>query len=342
LDHEAKSYHVYKQASCRGPWERLADVNAVYLQRTPYSFTDNALAPGQSACYGISTEEWTGTESNGLSEVLKIAHAAGAFSAEKVSEAGTMDFDRSAPATPSGFSASLERLSAPGAPYSVVQAKDGSLPDGAYWVRLAYCNYSDFPANSAANARCTPAGPARSATIAGGNGTAALAITGQNSEAYGQTAVQIYACGPRTFSCPENAQETIVLPMPPNARPGQLIYTLKTLTAGAAPPAANQTLQGYRLKWTAPADNDVRYFAIYSRDDQAPPLTNTDPYTAQQYLIATLPAGYNTFFDYLPNWTRMYNASDDPYYGIVAVDREGNRSAPACLRADTGTSVPCN
>jgi hypothetical protein len=130
--------------------------------------------------------------------------------------------------------------------------------------------------------------------------------------------------------------------MPPNARPGQLIYTLKTLGAGTAAPTANQTLQGYSLKWTSPSESDVRYYALYSRDDQAPPLAGVDAFQAQQYLIATVPAWSTSYLDYLPNWTRVYNGSAGPYYGIVAVDRLGNRSAPVCLRADTGGSVPCN
>jgi hypothetical protein len=342
LNHETRAYHIYKQAYCRGPWERLADSSAVYLQQTRYTYTDRSLASGQSACYEITSEEWTGSESEALSEVLKITNAAGAFSGEKVSEGGTTDFDRSPPAPPSGLTASVVRLPTPGAPYSVVQAPGGSLPDGSYRVSLAYCNYSDFPANGAANARCTSAGPAQGATIKGGNGAAALTITGPRYEAYGQIAVQIFVCGPHPFRCPETLQATVVLPMPPNALPGQLIYTLKTLGAGTATPTANQTLQGYRLKWTAPPDNDVRYYALYSRDDQAPPLAGADAYQAQQYLIATVPASYTSYLDYLPNWTRIYNESGGPYYGIVAVGRVGNRSAPMCLRADTGGSVPCH
>jgi hypothetical protein len=342
LKHETRAYHIYKQASCRGPWERLADVSAVYLQQTRYTYTDRSLASGQSACYGISSEEWTGTESDGLSAVLSITHAGGAFSARTVSEAGTTHFDTTPPATPSGLNASPVRLTAPDAPQSVVQTSGGSLPDGSYRVRLAYCNYSDFPANSAANARCTTAGPAQSGTIKGGNGTGALSITGRDSEAYGQVAVQVYACGPPPFGCPETLQATFVLAMPPNARPGQLIYTLKTLGAGAAPPTANQTLQGYSLKWTSPSESDVRYYALYSRDDAVPRLAGVDAYQAQQYLIATLPAGCTSYFDYTINWTRADSGAGGPYYGIVAVDREGNRSAPACLRADTGASVPCN
>jgi hypothetical protein len=130
--------------------------------------------------------------------------------------------------------------------------------------------------------------------------------------------------------------------MPPKAWPGQLNYTLKSLAAGPAPPNGNQTIVGYSLKWTASPDDDVRYYALYSRDDQAPPLTGVDAYQAQQYLIATLPASYTSYLDYLPNWTRIYNGGGGPYYGIVAADREGNRSAPVCLRADTGASVPCH
>ena len=115
----------------------------------------------------------------------------------------------------------------------------------------------------------------------GGKGTGALAITGPIAEAYGQIGVAIYACGPPPFHCPETLcpetlQATPTLPMPPNASPGQLIYTLKTLHRGNTAPAANHTLQGYSLKWTAPPDNDVRYFALYSRDDQAPRVEQLD------------------------------------------------------------------
>jgi hypothetical protein len=342
LNHETSAYHVYKQASCHGLWERLADVNAVYLQRTQYTYTDGSLGSGQSACYGISSEEWTGTESNGLSEILKITNAAGGFSGEKGSEAGTTDFDRSPLAPPSNFTASPERLPTPGAPQQIVQTTGGSLADGSYRVRLAYCNFPDFPANSAADARCTSTGPAQSATIKGGNGTGALTIMGMSSEAYGQIAVRVYACGPPPFACPETLQATVVLPMPPNARPGQLVYTLKSLGTGTVAPAASQTLQAYSLKWTAPPDNDVRYFALYSRDDQAPPLAGVDAYQAQRYLIATVPASYTSYLDYLPNLTRVYNGSGGPYYGVVAVDRVGNRSEPVCLRADTGGRVSCH
>jgi hypothetical protein len=140
LNHETRAYHIYKQAACSGPWERLADVSAVYLQQTRYTYTDRSLASGQSACYGISSEEWTGAESDGLSAVLSITHAGGAFSARSVSDAATTPFDTTPPATPSSVTASVVRLPTPGAPYSVVQASGGSLPDGSYRVRLAYCN----------------------------------------------------------------------------------------------------------------------------------------------------------------------------------------------------------
>jgi hypothetical protein len=342
LNHETRAYHIYKQASCSGRWERLADVKAVYLQQTRYTYTDRSLASGQSACYGITSEEWTGTESGGLSAVVSITHDGGAFSGRTVSDAGTTHFDTMPPAPVSGLTASVVRLAMPGVPQIVVQTTGGSLPDGSYRVKLAYCNYSDFPANHEGNARCTIAGPVQSGTIEGGNGTGALNITGGNSEAYGQIAVEIYACGPPPFRCPETLQATSVLPMPPNARPGQLTYSLKSLGAGSAAPAANQTVQGYNLKWTAPPDDDVRYFALYSRDDQAPSLAGVDAYQAQQYLIATVPAGTTSYFDYTINWTRVYSGEAGPYYGIVAVDREGNRSAPVCLRADTGGTVACN
>jgi hypothetical protein len=114
------------------------------------------------------------------------------------------------------------------------------------------------------------------------------------------------------------------------------------VVAGALPPAGNSSVLGYQLTWTASPSTDVRYYAIYERDDQAPVLNDNKGYNDQQFLIATIPAGGTTFLDYLPNWWRIYNQSSGPFYGIVAVDREGNRSSPACMRADQGVAVSCN
>jgi len=96
------------------------------------------------------------------------------------------------------------------------------------------------------------------------------------------------------------------------------------------------------LAWTASPSSDVRYYAIYERDRAAPVLNDNNPYNDQQYLIATVPGATTTFLDFLPNWWRLYNQNSGPFYGIVAVDRIGNRSAPLCLRADQGVAVACN
>ena len=131
LNHEAKAYHVYEQPSCSGPWERLADVSAVYLQQAQYTYTDSSLTSGQYACYGVSTSDWTGIESDALSAVVRIANTAGTFNAAvpPLAGAGTISFDTTPPEPPSGLAATFVPMTTPNAPAAASQTAGGTLTE---------------------------------------------------------------------------------------------------------------------------------------------------------------------------------------------------------------------
>jgi hypothetical protein len=353
LNHEAQAYHVYKQSSCAGAWSEIGAVSSDYwdnfaVGQSPkqYAFTDNGLAPGANACYGISTEEWSGIEGSALSAILTITNTSGVFTGTIIANSGTTGFDISMPQAPSGFAATLTRISTPNAPFAVSQTSGGSLTDGTYWVRIAYCNFSDFPANT--SPVCTTTGGVSSVGIKGGGGNAAVSIS-TAKDMFGQMAEQIYVGGPSPTEPAETLQTCsgqsfsfVMVPWFPNGYPGQVTCTVTSVVSGPAPPSSNDSIVGYKLAWTASPSSDVRYYAIYERDSAAPVLNDNNPYNDQQYLIATVPGATTTFLDFLPNWWRLYNQNSGPFYGIVAVDRIGNRSAPLCLRADQGNTVACN
>jgi hypothetical protein len=351
LNHEAKAYHVYKQNSCSGAWDEIGEIAGDYwdnfaVGQTPkqYTFADNNFNSGATACYGVATEEWSGIEGSTLSAILKITDESGVFSASSQTGAGTTGFDRESPAAPSGLSADLIRIPTPNAPLTVSQTTGGSLSDGTYWVRVVYCNFSDFPANNFPE--CTGTGAVSSVNVTGGGGKAALSIS-TAKDMFGQMAEQIYVGGPSPGEPTERRQNcsgqssTVVVPWFPDGYPGQVTCTVTSVVSGALPPASDTSVLGYKLTWTASSSNDVRYYAIYEDDSAAPRLDGVNAYTAQQYLIATVPANSTAFVDYLPNWRRIYNQNSGPFYGIVAVDREGNRSAAVCIRADDAGSVAC-
>jgi len=352
LNHEAKAYHVYKQNSCSGAWDEIDEVSSNYwdnfaVGQNPkqYTFTDTNLNSGATACYGISTEEWSGIEGSTLSAILKITDKSGVFSSTSQAGAGTAGFDRESPAAPSGLSSQLIRIPTPNAPITVSQTTGGSLSDGTYWVRVAYCNFSDFPANT--SPRCTGTGAVVSVNVTGSGGKAALSIS-TAKDMFGQMAEQIYVGGPSPGEPSEKLQKcsgqasTVTVPWFPDGYPGQVTCTVTSVGSGVLPSASNRSVLGYKLNWTASYSKDVRYYAIYEDDSAAPKLDGVNAYTAQQYLIATVPANSTNYVDYLPNWTRIYNQNSVPFYGIVAVDREGNRSSAVCIRADDGGNVPCN
>lgn len=379
LNHETQAYHVYKQASCSGTWSRIADVNAVYLQSTEYTTTDSALATGQNACYGVSSSEWNGNESHSLSNIVKLTCTAGtpcsALTAVNMQVGGgTVGFDVTAPANATSLAATLTRMTPPSAGSQNMQSSTGgSMTAGTYWFRNAYCNYSDYPATTAANLECTTAGTGASVVVPASGLVLYDNATGNNDEAQGETAIPVYGCGPSATECTETLQtctvfggagfgtqsvsgggNTLVFTFPPNWLSGRLKGTgsgepaceITSIAAGAALPGSNASVVGYNLTWTKSTDdgggaNDVRYYLIFSRDTAAPILSGNQ-YSAQQWLIATVPAGTTSFLDYTPNWYRIYNSSGGPFYGIETVDREGNISAGSCYNAATSSSTACN
>ncbi|MGH3422769.1 MAG: hypothetical protein ACRDOD_24620, partial [Streptosporangiaceae bacterium] len=114
LNHEAETYWVWKQPSCAGAWSRLASVAAVYLQSTPYSSTDAALGSGASACYGVTTVEWSGAESGFLSNVIGVTNSSGTFSVTSRVPGGTVNFDTTTPGGVTGLSVTAEGVCASG------------------------------------------------------------------------------------------------------------------------------------------------------------------------------------------------------------------------------------
>jgi len=72
----------------------------------------------------------------------------------------------------------------------------------------------------------------------------------------------------------------------------------------------------YRLSWTAPADQDVRYYNLYFS-------AVGHPRTEQQRRFASPPAGTSEYLD----WSAP--TSGEAYYAVTAVDRQGNESMPA-------------
>jgi len=85
----------------------------------------------------------------------------------------------------------------------------------------------------------------------------------------------------------------------------------------------------YRLTWDAPADEDLRYFNIYFS-------SVGNPQAIQQRRIVSPPGSETEYLD----WTAPLGGA--AYYGITAVDRQGNESAPAYLGGETSTLTVTN
>ncbi len=104
----------------------------------------------------------------------------------------------------------------------------------------------------------------------------------------------------------------------------QIQNTLKSGTGwDNIPPDKPEKLTGtkispgdYYLEWESSPSADLRYYNLYYAD-------NTRPTAGPECLIASLPAGEVSFFDY----AALKNGK--ARYMLIAVDRQGNLSAPA-------------
>ncbi|MDE2106405.1 MAG: hypothetical protein KGL39_54825, partial [Patescibacteria group bacterium] len=117
LNHEAQQYWVWKQPACTGAWTRLAAVAASYstnISASPsaYNYTDATLGSGTSACYGITTEDWTDAESGVMSAVIGVTNTSGVFSTTSHVPSGTVNFDSTAPDAVTAFTATPAKVCA--------------------------------------------------------------------------------------------------------------------------------------------------------------------------------------------------------------------------------------
>ncbi len=81
------------------------------------------------------------------------------------------------------------------------------------------------------------------------------------------------------------------------------------LTVIAATPAGH-----YRLSWTEPADDKVRFYNLYYAEAAAPEIT-------QARRVASVVVGTSGYYDWL-------GSAAGAHYALTTVDRQGNESAP--------------
>jgi hypothetical protein len=84
----------------------------------------------------------------------------------------------------------------------------------------------------------------------------------------------------------------------------------------------------WKLTWTASTSSDVRYYNVFYGDGSAPPPT-------QPFLVDSPPV-YETSYIY---W--QVDPNSTPFFGIQAVDRQGNQSSMVCV-AGTSPPGPCS
>jgi hypothetical protein len=103
-------------------------------------------------------------------------------------------------------------------------------------------------------------------------------------------------------------------------------------TASPAPPTGvgltSLATNVWKLTWTASASSDVRYYNVFYGDGSEPPPT-------QPFLVDSPPV-YETSYIY---WQADPNST--PFFGIQAVDRQGNQSSMVCV-AGTSPPGPCS
>jgi fibronectin type 3 domain-containing protein len=99
VSRETKGYHVYRSVGNDAAFVELttAAVNAT-------AYTDNSVAAGQTYYYGVTSEEFSGLESDELSNIMRVDVTQSGVSAGLHRAQGLKGWDTTAPAQVSGFS----------------------------------------------------------------------------------------------------------------------------------------------------------------------------------------------------------------------------------------------
>lgn len=89
---ETKGYHVYRSA---GGTASFSEITSEAISAT--SFSLSGLQAGTDYYYAVTTEEWSGLESNELSNIVKINYQNNSYSSSSHSGQGTKNFDKTTP-----------------------------------------------------------------------------------------------------------------------------------------------------------------------------------------------------------------------------------------------------
>jgi len=99
VSRETKGYHVYRSV---GNDAAFVEITAAAVDATTY--TDNSVVAGQTYYYGVTSEEFSGLESDELSNIMKVDVTQSGVSAGQHRAQGLKGWDTTAPAQVSGFS----------------------------------------------------------------------------------------------------------------------------------------------------------------------------------------------------------------------------------------------
>lgn len=91
---ETKGYHVYRSVGNVNTFNEITSSAIPELE-----FTDAGLKEGEVYYYAVTSEEWSGLESDKLSNIIKVILSEGRFLYENVEEEGREDFDKIFPAS---------------------------------------------------------------------------------------------------------------------------------------------------------------------------------------------------------------------------------------------------
>lgn len=340
LNHEAQKYWVWKQPSCSGAWTRLASVSAVYLQTAPYSYTDAGLASGESACYGVTTQEWSGEESATMSQQVQISNAAGVFSQVATVPQGEVNFD-SDPSPVTALSASEALVCAtgcfaadtPAAP-AVSAGTGGSLSAGSYSTEITYCKFVDFPANTV----CHETKPSAAVITTVGAAGTLVVDTNNPSTMVGQDGYCVYDSynsGPYyrdgCYKIPDYANGGS-----PENNGSEMVITIASHGSSGAPPASNTAVGGIKASWTNSASPATRFHLVLYGDGAVPSCSN--PWA---YEVGAPAASATSFYYAFPDQVGIANGVQQ-YLAIVDVDASGLLSTGTAYNVSTGVTVACN